>query len=108
MNSAWQLRMDKQIGSIEVGKFADLIVLERDFLAVPVGLLGSQSAVRPIVKGRQALLGAHPSHPRVLFFNGLGSKGSLRAPWLARHLTEHLLDGRPLDSEFDLQANDPA
>ena len=42
-----------------------------------------------------------------LFFNGLGSKGSLRAPWLARHLAEHLLDGRLLEPEFDLQANDP-
>lgn len=87
---------------------ADLETKLRDFLAVPVELLGSQSAVRPIIKGRQALLGAHPSHPRVVFFNGLGSKGSLRAPWLARHLVEHLLDGRSLDPEFDLQANDPA
>ncbi|MFN7560802.1 MAG: NAD(P)/FAD-dependent oxidoreductase [Prosthecobacter sp.] len=89
------------------GMIADLETKLRDFLAVPVELLGSQSAVRPIIKGRQALLGAHPSHPRVLFFNGLGSKGSLRSPWLARHLVEHLLDGQPLDPEFDLQANDP-
>ncbi len=87
---------------------ADLETKLRDFLAVPVELLGSQSAVRPIIKGRQALLGAHPAHPRVVFFNGLGSKGSLRAPWLAKHLVEHLLDGSLLDAEFDLQANDPA
>ncbi|MFO1337767.1 MAG: amidohydrolase family protein [Burkholderiaceae bacterium] len=32
MNSAWQLRMDKLIGSIEVGKFADLIVLDKNFM----------------------------------------------------------------------------
>ena len=86
---------------------ADLEAKLRDFLAVPVEVLESQSAVRPIIKSRQALLGAHPSHPRVVFFNGLGSKGSLRAPWLAKHLVEHLLDGTPLDPEFDLQANDP-
>lgn len=90
------------------GMITDLETKLREFLAVPVELLGSQSAVRPIIKGRQALLGAHPSHPRVLFFNGLGSKGSLRAPWLARHLTEYLLDGLALDPKFDLQANDPA
>lgn len=89
------------------GMVAELETKLRDFLAVPVELLGSQSAVRPIIQGRQALLGAHPSHPRVLFFNGLGSKGSLRGPWLAKHLAEHLLDGKPLDAEFDLQANDP-
>ena len=89
------------------GMVAELETKLRDFLAVPVEMLETQSAVRPIIKGRQALLGAHPSHPRVLFFNGLGSKGSLRSPWLARHLVEHLLDGQPLDPEFDLQANDP-
>lgn len=80
----------------------------RDFLAVPLEVVDYQSAVRPIIKGRQALLGAHPSHPRIIFFNGLGSKGSVRSPWLAKHLAEHILDGAPLDPEFDLQANDPA
>jgi glycine oxidase len=77
----------------------------RNLLTVPVELLDAQSAVRPIIKGKQALLGTHPSHPRVAFFNGLGSKGSLRAPWLAKHLVEHLLDGKPVDTEFDLQGN---
>jgi len=77
----------------------------RSLIKVPGGIIASHSAVRPIVKGRQALMGTHPSHPRVAFLNGLGSKGSLRAPWLARHLIEHLLDGTPLDPELDLQDN---
>lgn len=76
------------------------------FLAAPVEITERRSAVRPIIKGKQALLGTHPTHPRVAFFNGLGSKGSLRAPWLAKHLVEHLLDGAGLDTEFDLQSND--
>lgn len=89
------------------GMVAALEMKLRDFLAVPAEVLEQQSAVRPIIKSRQALLGAHPAHPRVIFFNGLGSKGSLRSPWLARHLLEHLLDGVLLDPEFDLQANGP-
>ncbi|MBL9129551.1 MAG: FAD-dependent oxidoreductase, partial [Verrucomicrobiaceae bacterium] len=87
------------------GALTDLESKLRSLLAVPVELLDAQSAVRPIIKGKQALLGTHPSHPRVAFFNGLGSKGSLRAPWLAKHLVEHLLDGTALDTEFDLQHN---
>lgn len=74
-------------------------------LRVPVEVLATQTAVRPIIKDRQALMGTHPAHPRVVFLNGLGSKGSLRAPWLARHLIEHLLEGTALDPELDLQAN---
>lgn len=75
-------------------------------LSVPTEVLATQTAVRPIIKNCQALMGTHPTHPRVAFLNGLGSKGSLRAPWLARHLIEHLLDGTALDPELDLQQNE--
>lgn len=77
----------------------------RTLLKAPAHITAAQTAVRPIIKGRQALMGTHPAHPRVAFLNGLGSKGSLRSPWLARHLIEHLLDGAKLDEELDLQAN---
>jgi glycine oxidase len=77
----------------------------RGLLKVPTTITASQTAVRPIIKNQQALMGTHPAHPRVAFLNGLGSKGSLRSPWLARHLIEHLLNGSPLDPELDLQRN---
>lgn len=75
-------------------------------LKVPAVITTMQTAVRPIIKNHQALMGTHPTHPRVAFLNGLGSKGSLRSPWLARHLIEHLLDGAALDPELDLQRNE--
>ena len=34
MGAAYQLRMDDRIGSVEVGKRADLIVLDRNILAI--------------------------------------------------------------------------
>lgn len=74
-------------------------------LKAPAQITAAQTAVRPIIKNHQALMGTHPMHPRVAFLNGLGSKGSLRAPWLARHLVKHLLDGAALDPAFDLQHN---
>jgi len=77
----------------------------RSLLKAPSNITARQTAVRPIIKNRQALMGTHPTHPRVALLNGLGSKGSLRSPWLARHLIEHLLDGAPLDLELDLQGN---
>ncbi len=77
----------------------------RSLLKVPATITATQTAVRPIVKNHQALMGTHPTHPRVAFLNGLGSKGSLRSPWLARHLIEHLLDGTAIDPELDLQRN---
>lgn len=77
----------------------------RTLLRAPAEVIATQTAVRPIIKNRQALMGTHPAHPRVAFLNGLGSKGSLRSPWLARHLIAHLLDDASLDAEMDLQQN---
>jgi predicted amidohydrolase YtcJ len=51
VNAAHQLRLEKQIGSIEVGKFADLIVLERDFLTVPDAELGRNRVLLTMVGG---------------------------------------------------------
>ena len=80
----------------------------RSLIRVPFEITGSQTAVRPIVsRCKVGLMGAHPSHPRVIFFNGLGSKGALRAPWLSLHLMRHLFDGQPLLPELDLQQNLP-
>lgn len=71
----------------------------------PYQITGSQTAVRPIIQHRQALIGRHPLRPHIAFMNGLGSKGVLRAPWLARQLVEHLLDGKPIEPELDLAGN---
>lgn len=68
-------------------------------------VLDAQTGVRPIIPRRQALLGFHPARPEIGFVNGLGSKGVLRAPWVARQFVEHLLDGRPIEPTLDLAGN---
>jgi glycine/D-amino acid oxidase-like deaminating enzyme len=76
----------------------------------PVAWQEVKTAVRPIVKRAKLLIGRHPKQEleRVGFFNGLGSKGALRAPWAARHLMEHWLDGKSLELEVDLRHNLPS
>jgi glycine/D-amino acid oxidase-like deaminating enzyme len=75
-------------------------ILRRSFT-----ITGCETAVRPIIKGREALLGRHPARPRIAFLNGLGSKGALRAPWLAERLVSHLLDRAEIDAKLDLAGN---
>lgn len=87
------------------GQVRNLESALRSLIKAPAEIITAQTAVRPIIKGRQALVGTHPAHPRVAFMNGLGSKGSLRAPWLAHHLVGHLLDGAKMEAAFDLQEN---
>jgi len=77
----------------------------RALLKLGYAITGSQTGVRPIIQGCKALIGRHPARPQIAFMNGLGSKGVLRAPWLARQLVEHLLDGRPIEPGMDLVGN---
>jgi glycine/D-amino acid oxidase-like deaminating enzyme len=87
---------------------ADITQLEKKLtsaLAVPFAISAAQSGVRPIIEGRRILIGRHPGRERVAFFNGLGSKGSLRAPHYARLLCRHLMTGEPLPVACDLRGN---
>jgi predicted amidohydrolase YtcJ len=51
VNAAHQLRLEHQVGTIEAGKFADLIILERDFLTVPDEELGRNRVLLTMVGG---------------------------------------------------------
>ena len=74
-----------------------------EFFHVPYEVLDHRAAVRPIINESRALVGMHPDHRRLGYFNGLGSKGSLLAPWYARHLGDHLVHGTPLPDELNVQ-----
>ena len=82
--------------------------LEAGFAALhgrPYEVVAHQAAVRPIICESRAVIGVHPAREKLGFFNGLGSKGSLHAPFFARQLAAHLVESRPLDDWCDLRRN---
>jgi glycine oxidase len=68
----------------------------QEFIRVPYSVIAHQAAVRPILVDIKPAMGLHPRQPRLGYFNGLGSKGSLLAPWFAQRFTQFLLHGAPL------------
>jgi glycine/D-amino acid oxidase-like deaminating enzyme len=62
----------------------------REFLKVPFEVIDHRAAVRPVIDAGYPVLGRHPAHPQLAYFNGLGSKGSLLAPFFADQLAAHL------------------
>ena len=52
MNAAEQLRLDSVVGSIEVGKFADVIVLDKNFMQVPEDELARNDVLLTVVGGK--------------------------------------------------------
>ena len=60
------------------------------------------AGVRPTVLDRRPLMGEHPNYPGVFIFNGLGTKGYMIAPTLARELVEHITANKPLNPEINI------
>jgi glycine/D-amino acid oxidase-like deaminating enzyme len=60
------------------------------------------AGIRPTVLDRRPLMGQHPIHQGVYVFNGLGTKGYMMAPTLARELVAHMLENKPLHSETNI------
>jgi glycine oxidase len=59
-------------------------------------ILAQDAGIRPILRKSQPVAGMVGEHVCVL--NGLGSKGSLSAPWASRAVVDFLLDHVPLPS----------
>jgi len=66
------------------------------------------AAVRPTMKDYQPVIGRHPDSPRVFIFNGLGSRGVLRAPRVASQLVSLILNDRPVSPEYSIERLRPA
>lgn len=65
-------------------------------------LIDQQVGVRPTVLDRRPILGAHHTIKNLYLFNGLGTKGYLMAPTLARELIDNMFHGTPLDKEISI------
>ncbi len=52
MNAAYELHEDDVTGSIESGKFADLIVLDRNVLKIPAEEIAATQVLQTVVGGR--------------------------------------------------------
>ena len=60
------------------------------------------SGVRVSTKDHKPVIGEHPLRRKSYLLSGLGSKGMVQGRYLARKLSDHILDGAPIDSTFNL------
>ncbi|MFM6936015.1 MAG: NAD(P)/FAD-dependent oxidoreductase [Flavobacteriales bacterium] len=65
-------------------------------------IIDQQVGVRPTVLDRRPILGEHHTIKNMFLFNGLGTKGYLMAPTLAKELYAHMFLGLPLNNEISI------
>ncbi len=90
-------------GPTDAGREALLNALAaRLRMPLPIEVLGHCAGTRMAPPDREPVLGRHPRWPWLAIFNGLGSRGILRAPESAEKLARHLASGAPLPEDRDV------
>ncbi|HEY0741795.1 MAG TPA: FAD-dependent oxidoreductase [Chryseosolibacter sp.] len=72
------------------------------FLNIPFEVLAQDWGIRPTTNDRKPLLGWHRESERLVFFNGLGTKGVTLAPYFSEMLTRWLENSAPINKEVAL------
>jgi glycine oxidase len=61
------------------------------------------AGIRPTVADRRPLVGTHPNHSQLVILNGLGTRGVMIGPTVAKQLYDHLVHQAALPTEIDIK-----
>jgi glycine/D-amino acid oxidase-like deaminating enzyme len=93
---------DKSNLPSEEGKF-ELLTRINEILDCDFEIIEHFAGVRPTVRDRKPLIGTHPIQERIHILNGLGTRGVMLAPAMAKALFEFIENQIPLDKEIDIK-----
>jgi len=71
-------------------------------LLEPYEVVMQKAGIRPTVKDRRPIIGKHPKHSSLSILNGMGTRGVILAPYMAKKLFEHIEFNLPLPKEVSI------
>ena len=92
---------DKTSNPSEEGK-EELVEKLKKVINVPYTIISQSAGIRPTVAGRRPLVGVHPKQTQLIILNGLGTRGVMIAPTVAKNLYNHLELNEKIDAEIDI------
>ncbi|OBX23006.1 glycine/D-amino acid oxidase-like deaminating enzyme [Gelidibacter algens] len=66
-------------------------------------VVNQAAGIRPTVMDRKPLVGRHPKYDNMAILNGLGTRGVMIGPYVAKQLFLNLEKGIPLEAEIDIK-----
>lgn len=93
---------DKTSIPSEEGK-QELVEKLKKVIDVPYKIIEQAAGIRPAVKDRRPLVGIHGTHENLAVLNGLGTRGVMIAPTVAKELFNHIENNGNLDPEIDIK-----
>ena len=82
---------------------AELVEKLKKVISVPYTIVNQIAGIRPTVKDRRPLVGLHPEYSTLAVLNGLGTRGVMIAPTVAKNLFNHIEKGEKLDLEINIK-----
>lgn len=92
---------DKTPIPTEAGK-GELIEKLNELISCEYEIIEHLAGIRPTVKDRKPLIGTHPQYKRIHLLNGLGTRGVMLGPPLAKELFDSIVSGNPVRKETGL------
>ncbi|QBN19738.1 NAD(P)/FAD-dependent oxidoreductase [Flavobacterium nackdongense] len=96
---------DKTDRPTEEGK-AELTERIKEILQCDFEIIAHFAGVRPTVKDRKPLVGTHAAQNSIHILNGLGTRGVMLGPAMAKALFEKIEYNKPLDKTIDIRRFD--
>ena len=80
----------------------ELLTKLRKLISCPFEVMDQVAGIRPTVKDRRPLVGKHNLHKNLFVLNGLGTRGVMIGPYVAKQLYEYIENKRPLEKAMDI------
>ena len=78
----------------------ELLTKLRTFITCDFEVVNHVAGVRPTVPDRRPLVGQHKEHKNLYVLNGLGSRGVMVGPYVAKQLYNFIENNTPIDKEI--------
>ncbi|WP_406682836.1 FAD-binding oxidoreductase [Seonamhaeicola sp. MEBiC1930] len=75
----------------------------KKLITCPFEVVSQVAGVRPTVKDRRPLVGKHSKHENMFVLNGLGTRGVMIGPYVAKQLYNFIENKIPLEKEIDIR-----